>query len=171
MDAQCNVLQTFDSGLMVCDEFGIEPIKLYKHLLGKIASCFGFYFRFRGASAAVTDSDLIELEMQLEETTLEAEDDNDSLSIYEVPNSKKLLLPSKLSLNFEEMGDEKIKELASQLLYNSVEVLSLTKNSISNIGARALSQSFAKNKSLTELHLNDNLIGDEGIEALCLRCP
>ena len=73
----------------------------------------------------------------------------------------------RVALSFEGIGDDECEELGEGLAKSAVTQIFLVKNAITDIGLLHLSEALAANRSLTELFLNDNNIGDEGVQILC----
>ena len=53
------------------------------------------------------------------------------------------------------------------MLYADQEVVLCSDNYIGALGAAVIANALSKNKSLRELHMKGNALGDEGVKALC----
>lgn len=74
-----------------------------------------------------------------------------------------------IDLGGQLIGDSGLGTLVTALYRAPVEVLSLTRNKITDIGLiKSLGPSLRSWSRLSELYLNDNLFGDSGVEALFL---
>ena len=69
-----------------------------------------------------------------------------------------------LSLEFNCIGNVGCATLSKLKKSKSLEILDISFNSISAVGVKGLSASLAQNKTLHQLYLDGNLIGDDGAE-------
>jgi hypothetical protein len=74
-----------------------------------------------------------------------------------------------LDLSFNQISNLGVQSLTQALLPNkncSIKILQLSKNGISDDGAKYLSEMLKTNQTLTELWLSDNEIGNSGVKQL-----
>jgi Ran GTPase-activating protein (RanGAP) involved in mRNA processing and transport len=87
-----------------------------------------------------------------------------ALTLAEGLNNNMTLESLDLRNNF--ISDLGVRYLSSSIIYSNLKTLNLESNDITAEGAQYLAQMLKNNRTLTELYLSKNHLGDRGVELL-----